>query len=97
MITITNFWFTNLFNLQDFCSEVIDVGRAPVYVFKDQARMVFIYFIPTAFVSTFPVQALLGQVGLKMVLVGVIIGAILLVLSQAFWRFALKHYSSVGS
>jgi len=97
MITTTNFWFTNLFNLGDFCSEVIDVGRAPVYIFKNQARIIFIYFIPTAFISTFPVQALLGQIGSEMVLVGMIISLVLLIVSQAFWRFALRHYTSTGS
>lgn len=97
MITTTNFWFTNLFNLGELYSEVIDVGRAPVYIFKNQARTLFTYFIPTAFISTFPVQALLGQIGLEMALVGMIIGITLLIISQVFWRFALRYYSSTGS
>ncbi len=97
ILTTTNFWFTSLFNLGDLCSQMVDVGRAPVYVFRDKARLFFIYFIPTAFVSTFPVQALLGEIGFEMVLAGTLISVILLAASQWFWQFALRHYSSVGS
>ncbi len=96
IITTTNFWFTNLFNLGDLCSEMVDVGRAPVYVFKDKARAFFIYFIPTAFVSTFPTQALLGETGFELVLVGVIISLASFAFSQLFWQFALRRYSSAA-
>ena len=97
ILTTTNFWFTSLFNLGDLWSEMVDVGRAPVYIFRDKARLFFIYVIPTAFVSTFPVQMLLGEIGSVMIFVGILIGAILFALSQWFWQFALRRYSSVGS
>lgn len=97
ILTITNFWFTNLFNLGDLCSEMVDVGRAPVYIFRDKARLFFIYVIPTAFVSTFPTQALLGERGLEMVFVGILISLVIFAFSQWFWQFGLKRYSSVGS
>jgi ABC-2 type transport system permease protein len=97
ILTTTNFWFTSLFNIHDLCSEMVDVGRAPVYIFRDKARLFFMYFIPTAFVSTFPVQALLGEIGLEMVLAGVLISVVFFAFSQWFWQFGLRHYSSVGS
>jgi ABC-2 type transport system permease protein len=97
ILTTTNFWFTSLFNLDYLCSEIIDVGRAPVYIFKDKARLFFIYLIPTAFISTFPVQALLGEIGPEMILVGILIGVIFFAFSQWFWQFGLRRYSSVGT
>lgn len=96
ILTTTNFWFINLFNLGDLFSEMVNVGRMPVYVFRGGMRLFFTYIIPAAFVATFPTQALLGRIGLEMVFIASLISVVTFATSSWFWQFALKRYSSAG-
>jgi ABC-2 type transport system permease protein len=97
ILTTTNFWFINVFNISDLFYEIIDIGQYPVYVFRKTGRLFFTYVLPVAFVATFPVQILLGRVGGKIILVAAAIGLGLFFLSHKFWHFALKHYQSASS
>lgn len=97
LLTTTNFWFINLFNLQELFDGIVDLARFPIYIFKGSLRFVFIYLIPVAFIATFPTQALLGQVGWEKVIWGIFLAIITFIISQWFWHFALKHYQSASS
>lgn len=96
-IATTSFWFIRFFNLEDFLQILISVGRYPTYVFKGGARFLFFNILPIVFVATFPVQALLGKVEAKLFIVGLILCLLFFVVSQFFWNFALKNYSSASS
>jgi len=97
IFTTTNFWFINLFNLNDLFDQVVDLGRYPVHIFKGGARLFFVYLMPVAFIATFPAQALLGQIGFEMVFVAILISLITFSVSQWFWQYALRHYQSASS
>jgi ABC-2 type transport system permease protein len=97
MITTTNFWFINIYNLEDLFHEISQVGRVPVYVFQRGMRFIFTYIIPVAFIATFPVQVLLGRSDSKITVLALVLALISFFLSQKFWNFALKHYSSASS
>lgn len=97
MITTTNFWFINIYNLEDLFHEISQVGRVPVYVFQRGMRFIFTYIIPVAFIATFPVQVLLGRSDPKITVLALVLALISFFLSQKFWNFALKHYSSASS
>jgi ABC-2 type transport system permease protein len=97
IFTTTNIWFMRLFNLGDLFSEIINVGRYPVYIFQKSSQAFFTYLLPVAFIATFPVQALLGRASFGRVLWGSLIGLVMFFLSQKFWLFALRHYSSASS
>lgn len=97
MITTLNFWLINLFNLEDLFHHIYEAGRFPVQIFNRSLRLVFTYFIPVAFIATFPVQVLLGKAGFEKVFLGIIMAVISFFLSQKFWNFALKQYSSASS
>jgi len=97
IFTTTNFWFINLFNLNDLFDQVIDLGRYPVHIFKGGAKLFFVYIVPVAFIATFPVQALLGKIGLEMVIVAVLMSLVMFGVSQWFWQYALRHYQSASS
>ena len=97
IFTTTNFWFINLFNLDDLFSQVIDLGRYPVHIFRGGAKLFFVYLVPVAFIATFPVQALLGKAGFEMIFIGALIALLMFVTSQWFWQYALRHYQSASS
>lgn len=96
-VATTNFWFINIFNLEDLFHEISQVGRVPVYVFQKGMRFFFVYIIPVAFIATFPVQALLGRATLVVNLMAIFLAVLSFIFSQKFWSFALKHYSSASS
>lgn len=97
MIVTLNFWFIRIFNLVDFFETITNVARYPIYIFKKTSRIIFGYLIPTIFIATFPVEVLMGRRGAETVLFGFLFGTALFFLSQWFWNFALKRYSSASS
>lgn len=98
MLTTLNFWFIRIFNLVDFFETVSGIGRNPVYIFKKGFRLFFVYLIPTIFIATFPVEILLGRrEGGGVLILALAVCLIFFVVSQKFWNFALKRYSSASS
>lgn len=97
IIMTTNFWFQNVFNLEHLLDSVTDMGRWPVYIFKGLPRTIFMYVVPIAFVSTFPVEVLLGKAGWERTVLALALVVITSLISHRFWHFALRHYSSASS
>jgi|GEM_PF-3465321 len=93
----TNFWFINIFNLENLFDAVYDLGRLPLGIFKGGLQLVFIYFIPMAFLGTYSSQILLGMGSWAMLFSYLIAIVTTSWVSQWFWNFALKRYSSASS
>src|SRR3989344_1068680 len=96
-ITVLNIWFVSIFNLEYFFSSVMETGRYPLNIYKNVFGIIFSFFIPIGFIATFPVQALLGRLSFVNVLFAIFLVIISSILSQYFWNFALKRYSSASS
>ena len=96
LITL-NFWFTNLFNTQWLIEIFAEFGRFPTEIFKGSLRFIFTYVIPVAFIANFPLRALLGQPMITELITGLVLCVVTFVLTNRFWSFALKRYSSASS
>ncbi|MBI4359120.1 MAG: ABC-2 family transporter protein [Candidatus Nealsonbacteria bacterium] len=92
-----NFWFINLFNLDDLHSRLIDAGRFPIDIFRGRAKTFFTYLLPIAFIAFFPAQILLGRIGSEWVVYGAVMASVFFIASQLFWSLALRSYSSASS
>ena len=97
MLTALNFWFIRIDNLEDLFDSLVVMGRYPTQVFNYGLRFLFFYIIPVAFVATFPVSVLLKKGGAELVLLGLGIASLFYLISNRFWHFALRHYSSASS
>lgn len=97
MITVTNIWFINVYNLLDFFGYLQRLGRNPVYIYQKGLLFFFSFILPAAYTATFPTEALLGKINPTKVAVAPLLAIIFLYVSQKFFRFALKHYSSASS
>ncbi len=96
-IVTTNFWLINLFNFGDIFDRTLNSGRYPVDIFKGRLKLLFTYVIPLGLVATFAVEVLFGRPR-PLILAAVIFAVIVTtLLSEIFWRFALKHYQSASS
>nr|MCU0494790.1 ABC-2 family transporter protein [Chloroflexaceae bacterium] len=55
------------------------------------------FIVPIAFMTTFPAAALLGLLDPLYLALAPVIAALLLLASRAFWRVALRSYTSASS
>lgn len=97
MIATLCFWLTQIEELEQLFDTMATSGRYPTTIFHGGLRAIFFYVIPMAFVATFPVSVLLHKSGGELVVVGFVVATIFFLISQLFWNFALRHYSSASS
>lgn len=97
LLVTTAFWLVRIENIAELLTAVYDTGRFPVSAFSTAIRITLTFVIPIAFLTTFPSAALLGILEPIYLLLAPIIAAILLFSSRAFWRFALRSYTSASS
>jgi viologen exporter family transport system permease protein len=91
------FWFVRLDNFTELFYGFYEAGRYPVTIYRGLVRTLLTFVVPVAFITTFPAGALLGRLDRETTLVGVGLALALFILSNRFWNFALRHYSSASS
>ncbi len=91
------FWFVKIDNITELFYAFYEAGRYPVTIYRGLVRALLTFIIPIAFVTTFPVSALLGRLDQSTAWIGVIFAVILIFVSNRFWNFAIRHYSSASS
>lgn len=97
VIHTTAFWLTDLFNIGHLIESFASTGKLPPTIFKEKVRVVLCYLVPTVFIAAIPTRVLLGDPILPSLLLSSIVAIITFVISQMFWNFALRHYSSASS
>ena len=96
-IGATSFWFVRIDNMTEIFTALFDTARFPISTFSGIVRALLTFVLPVAFITTFPAQAVLGQLNLLTLAGSVAMGVLLFVLSSAFWRTAIRSYSSASS
>jgi len=91
------FWFVKIDNITELFYAFYEAGRYPVTVYRGAVRALLTFVVPIAFVTTFPVSALLGRIDQTTTLLGIAFGIGLFIASNRFWNFAVMHYSSASS
>jgi len=91
------FWLVTVDTLDSLFYSLFETARYPVSFFKGIVRTLLTFAIPVAFATTFPAQALFGQADPHMLALGLLLAALALFGSHAFWQFAIRHYSSASS
>lgn len=90
-------WFTNLSNLIDLLYEVNSVARFPQEMYRGFGQTVLLFLFPLTILLTTPAKSLLSRLTFFDVLITLILSLSLLVVSRAFWKFALRFYTSASS
>jgi ABC-2 type transport system permease protein len=97
IMATTSFWFVKVGNLTELFNSVWDTGRFPVTTFQGVLRILLTLVVPIAFITTFPAQAVLGQLDEATLLAAVVMGILMFGFSAWFWRYAISRYSSASS
>lgn len=90
-------WFIRLDNLRNLFGNILDMARVPPRVYKGAVGFIFTFFIPLAFISVFPTEAILDLLSFKMLFLELSAALIFNFISVRFWEFALKYYTSASS
>ncbi|MBI5303301.1 MAG: ABC-2 family transporter protein [Chloroflexi bacterium] len=97
MMVSLAFWFVKIDNITELFFAFYEAGRYPVTIYRGLVRVLLTFIVPIAFVTTFPASALLGRLDTTMTATGFAFALGLLIASNRFWNFALRHYSSASS
>ena len=90
-------WFVKVWNATEVLRYTLVAGRYPVSAYPPALRLLFVFVLPVAFMTTVPSQALLGQGSWPWAAGSLLMAGGSLLASRWFWRFALRHYTSASS
>ncbi len=97
MISTLAFWLVNATPLANMAERLIFISERPYSIFTGVWKIVFLFFIPLAFMATFPAKVLLNNFEWWWLGLGVILAVLFLQASRLFWNFGLRHYQSASS
>jgi len=97
MLTTLTIWFTKLSNITIAMQSLLEAGRYPIGAYPPAYRVFFTFILPVAFMTTIPAQTLLGQASMTWLAASAATAVVTLILARAFWRFALRFYTSASS
>lgn len=93
----TSIWFVKIYNVTEVLRGLVEAGRFPITAYPVGYRFFFTFVMPVTFLTTVPAQSLLGQMSLSTLTIAGCLAIFLLFLSNRFWRFALRFYTSASS
>jgi ABC-2 type transport system permease protein len=93
----TSIWFTKIYNITEVLRGLLDAGRFPIGAYPPAYRFFFTFVVPVTFLTTVPAQTLLDRGDPVWIISGGCLAVVLLILSNRFWQFALRFYTSASS
>jgi ABC-2 type transport system permease protein len=90
-------WFVKIYNITFVLKQLVEAGRYPMSAYPEIYRFFFTFVVPVFFLTTVPASFVVGKGRPHFVLISLIVAVLSLTLSRAFWKFALRHYSSTSS
>lgn len=97
MLHTLNIWLIRMDNLTDLANSSFELAKVPLNAWPNFIRWILIYLFPIGILSTFAVRALFNQIGITDLFISLIISGALFIVSQKFFVFALRRYSSASS
>lgn len=97
MLMTTSFWVIRMDDLSFVFNSFFETTRFPISMYRGWLRMVLTYVLPAAFITSAPASAILGRWNVSTAAAAVLVALVFLWLSQRFWRYALRSYTSASS
>lgn len=97
MLGATSIWFVKIYNVTEVLRGLLEAGRFPAAAYPASYRVFFTFVVPVTFLTTIPAEALLGRGQMIWLLGSAGLAIALAWISQAFWKFALRYYTSASS
>jgi len=97
MLGAMSIWFVKIYNVTEVLRGLLEAGRFPMAAYPTAYRFFFTFIVPVAFLTTVPAEVVLGRGDWSWTLGAGLLAVSLLWASNAFWRFALRFYTSASS
>ena len=97
LLATTSIWFVKVWNANEVLRSILVAGRYPISAYPSALRFVFTFIIPITFLTTVPAKSILGNLSYKTSFYSFIIAFLMLFITNLFWRFALRFYTSASS
>lgn len=97
MLGATSIWFIKIYNVTEVLRGLLEAGRYPLVAYPAAYRFFFTFIVPVAFITTVPAETMLRRAHLIWIAGAGLLAIALLFASHAFWRFALRFYTSASS
>jgi ABC-2 type transport system permease protein len=98
LVVSAAFWVVRMDNLSYLFSSIFDAGRWPIQAFQSPLlRWIFTWIFPLALMTTFPAQALLGDLNGQNTGIALAGGVSFAVLARLVWTRAVRFYTSASS
>ena len=91
------FWLQSVNPIGAIYLNLVEAGRYPVVFFPAVVRTFLTFAFPVAFATTFPVEALAGDLGWGPVAGGIALSVVAVTLVRMLWRRGLRSYASASS
>ncbi|WP_243029376.1 ABC transporter permease [Thermus altitudinis] len=95
LLATTSIWFVKIYNVTEVLRGLLEAGRFPVGAYPALYRVFFTFVVPVAFLTTVPAEVALGRGAVSLWAWG--LAFFLFLLSRAFFRVALRSYTSASS
>jgi ABC-2 type transport system permease protein len=98
-LAAVSFWIIRAQGLVYGYFNFLNIARYPDVIYPRLFRFIFGWIVPVVIIANIPARLLIKPLGQPLWLMFhlVIASTIVFGLSRAFWRFALRHYSSASS
>ncbi|MBK4728585.1 ABC transporter permease [Oxynema sp. CENA135] len=97
MLGSTSIWFVKIYNVTEVLRGLLEAGRFPMVAYPVAYRVFFTFIVPVAFLTTVPAETFLGRVNFPSILASLFLAIALFFISNKFWRFATRFYTSASS
>jgi ABC-2 type transport system permease protein len=91
------FWLQSVNPIGFIYLNLVEAGRYPLVFFPVPVRAFLTFAFPVAFATTYPVQALAGDLGWTPVAGGIALSVVAVTLVRMLWRRGLRSYASASS
>lgn len=97
ILATCSIWFVRVANVTEVLRHLMEAGRFPVSAYPASWQLIFSVIVPVAFMTSLPVEALLGRAAWSKVALAFSLALVSVTISRWFWRFAISSYTSASS
>lgn len=94
---ILAFWFVGVNGVVRLSADLWDFGNMPGQLYGNVIERVGTFVFPIFLITNYPIWFIMGEINTVMIVWAVVAPILAFVVSQFFWKQALKHYTSASS